>query len=81
MLIGKNPEELGRSAEVQMELSVNGHVLSIGQLGPDFIILDDPCEHPPDNAEIMVSIDGHERRWRVHLPNGISCTVSRTIIA
>ena len=81
MLIGKHPEDLGHSAVVQMQLSVNGHVLSIGQLGPDFLILDDPCDHPPSEAEVAVSIDGRERRWRVHLPDGISAANSHTKIS
>jgi hypothetical protein len=54
-----------------MHLCVNGHVFSIGQLGPDFLILDDPADHPPSAAEIAFSIDGRERRWTVHLPDGI----------
>ncbi len=61
----------GYSADVRMELSVNGHVLSIGQLGPDFIILRDPIDHPPAEALITMSIDGHEKSWHVRLLNGI----------
>ena len=54
-----------------MQLCVNGYVLSIGQLGPDFIILENPTDHPPAEAEIAVWIDGRERRWNVQLPEGI----------
>ncbi len=61
-----------------MELRINGFVLAIGQLGPDFIILDKPLPHPPSDAEITVSIDGNERRWKVQLPDGISTKKSRT---
>lgn len=60
------------SADVQMDMRVNGSVVSIGQIGPDFVILDDPTPHPPCQAEIRVSIDGDERRWNVYLPDGIS---------
>jgi len=64
-----------------MNLYVNGHIFSIGQLGPDFLILDDPAENPPADAEIMFSIDGRVRRWRVLLPDGISPGEPRTRIA
>lgn len=63
-----------------MELCLNGHVLSIGQLGPDFIFLDETPAHPPSEAEISLSIDGEESRWTVHLPDGIVAGRSRTRI-
>ncbi len=69
---------LGYSADVRMHLNVNGFVLSIGQLGPDFIILRNPAEHPPAEAEIVLSIDGEESRWNVHLPEGIVVGRTRT---
>ena len=54
-----------------MSLSVNGDVLPISHLGPDFLILRNPIEHAPANGEIFLSIDGDESRWMVHLVNGI----------
>jgi hypothetical protein len=69
------------SADVQMRLFVNGHVLNIAQIGPSFLMLDQPIEHPPTEAEILMSIDGHQDRWRVHLPNGISTTAPTTPIS
>jgi hypothetical protein len=66
-----NRNERGYSADVRMQLCVNGHVHTIGQLGPDFLILDDPTDHPPAEAEIILSIDGRVRRWSVQLPDGI----------
>jgi hypothetical protein len=68
----------GFSAEVRMELRVHDQVLSIGQLGPDFLILENPADHPPADAEITVWIDGRERRWKVHLPDGIESGKIRT---
>jgi hypothetical protein len=72
------PQTSGHSADVRIRLSVNGHILSIGQLGPDFIILRDPIDHPPAEAEIAMSIDGREKRWRVRLPEGIAAGRVRT---
>ena len=71
----------GHSADVQMHLTVNGQVLEMHQLGPDFIILRNPIEHGPSKAEIFLSIDGNESRWNVHLTNGIQIDQVKTPIA
>jgi hypothetical protein len=64
-----------------MELHLNGHVLPIAQLGPDFLILANSVDHPPAEGEIAVSIDGHARRWPVRLDDGISATARQTRIS
>ena len=74
-------EKLAHSADVQMQLSVNGHVLSIGHLGSDYVILDNPIDHPPSDAEIFMSVDGNESRWRVKLVDGLSVSRARTRIS
>jgi hypothetical protein len=61
-----------------MRLYVNGRTFVIGQLGPDFVILDDAADIPRTGAEIALSIDGRLRRWRVELPEGITVAKSRT---
>jgi hypothetical protein len=75
---GKSP---AHSAVVRMELHVNGHVLSIGQLGPDFLILDKPADHPPGEAEIAMWVDDHASRWPVYLVDGIAAGRDETRIA
>ncbi len=62
----------GHSAEVRMHLRLNGQVLPIAQLGPDFLVLKDPIDHPSADAEIDLTIDGVEDRWRVHLIEGLA---------
>lgn len=64
-----------------MQLCVNGHVLSIGQLGPDFIILDNPADIPPSEAEIALSIDGREKRWAIFLEDGVTAGQKKTRIS
>jgi hypothetical protein len=71
----------GHSAEVHIHLYLNGRVLAIGQLGPNFLMLDNPIDHPPADAEIFLSIDGHEKRWRIRLIDGISSTKPKTRIS
>jgi hypothetical protein len=73
-----NPNSPGHSADVRIELRIDGHVLPIAQLGPDFLILTHPLDHPPAEAEIALSIDGHECRWPVRLHEGLSATQRRT---
>jgi hypothetical protein len=59
------------SADVRIALAVNGYVFSVAKLGPDFVVLRNPLPHPPAEAELSLSIDGHEERWRVDLIDGI----------
>jgi hypothetical protein len=78
---GGNSKRDAYSADVRMELRLQDRVLSIAQLGPDFLILEEPVEHPPAQAEILVSIDGRERRWMVYLPDGLTVGARETRIA
>jgi hypothetical protein len=73
-----NPEGSRYSADVRMHLHLNGRVFSIGQLGPDFIILRNPADNPPADAEIAMYIDGRERRWTVHLPAAVAVGQPKT---
>ena len=70
----------GYSADVRIHLNVNGYVLPVAQLGPDFLTLRSVTEHPPTKEEIVMSVDGNERRWNVFLPEGISAGKTRTKI-
>jgi hypothetical protein len=60
------------SADVRMHLRLNGHILPIAQLGPDFLVLKDAIDHAPAKAEIDMSIDGHKSRWPVYLVEGLA---------
>jgi hypothetical protein len=50
-------------------------------MGPDFLLVDEPIDHPPCNASLTLRVDQSERRWDVHLPQGISATSKRVSIA
>lgn len=80
-MITANRQKRAHSADVQMHLSVNGHVVSIGHLGPDYVILDDPIDHPPGDAQVVLAIDGKERRWQVRLVDGLSASQARARIS
>jgi len=76
-----NLKNSGHSADVRMELRLNGWVLPIAQLGPNFFVLKHPIDYPPADAEIAMSIDGQEDRWPVRLHDGMSTLQRRTSIS
>jgi hypothetical protein len=76
-----NQEKSCHSAIIRMELCVNGSVLPIAQMGPDFLVLVNPIDHPPVDAEVGMWIDGREKRWRVHLSDGIKIGQRKTAIS
>jgi hypothetical protein len=71
----------GHSAEIEMQLLVNGSALPIAQLGPDFLILRETAEHPPTDATIVMRVDASERRWQVRLPGGLAAGCERVVIS
>ncbi len=64
-----------------MRLLFNGHSLPVAQLGPDFLLMDHPINHPPTTASMVLQVDQHERRWNVRLPSGMSVETSKVLIA
>jgi hypothetical protein len=71
----------GHSAQVNMRLLVNGLSLSVTQMGPDFVLVESPVNHPPAVASLILQVDQSERRWNVRLPSGISANEKRVEIA
>jgi hypothetical protein len=71
----------GHSAQVKMSLLVNGSSIAVAQMGPDFLLVDAPINHPPGNASLILQVDQSERCWNVHLPEGISAESKRVAIA
>ena len=64
-----------------MRLIVNGTVVRITQMGPDFLFVESATEHPPGEATIVLRVDESERRWKVMLPEGISKASKRVALA
>ena len=64
-----------------MRLLVGGHSIPVSQMGSDFILLQNPVNHPPADASMVLQVDQNERTWNVHLPHGISAHVKRVTIA
>jgi len=64
-----------------MSLLVGGHSIPVAQMGPDFVLLQNPVNHPPADASVVLQVDKSERSWNVHLPHGMSAHVKRVTIA
>jgi hypothetical protein len=69
------------SAQVRMHLLVDGRSISITHMGPDFLFIESASDHPPGEATIVLQVDQNERRWNVHLPDGISAQSRRVALA
>lgn len=72
---------VGYSADVRMSLEIEGRHLAVAQVGPDFIILAGAGEMPPSTGDLVVVIDGNERRRTLALPDGIRAGRLKTPIA
>jgi hypothetical protein len=64
-----------------MSLLVGGEIISVNQLGPDFVLVGIPQEAPPGEASLVLQVDQSERSWRVHLPDGMSAGSRRVALA
>lgn len=71
----------GVSSQVKMRLIVNGTSIRITHMGPDFLFVDSPSDHPPCEAAICLQVDNHDRQWTVKLPDGVSSNSKRVALA
>ena len=70
----------GHSADVKMRLQIGTSSFPVGQLGPGFLLLKKPVDHPPTKATMFLSVDDDERQWDVYLPDGISAGTRHVVI-
>ena len=60
------------SAIVRLWLDADGVKIPLAQVGPDFVITEGPANFPAITcAEVVVEVDGDEKRRRVQLPEGV----------
>lgn len=70
--IRESSPKSGYSATVQMFLEIDGVRHDVSHMGPEFIILPQPPNHPPCLAIVGLSVDGRLKQWPVSLPDGLS---------
>ena len=46
---------------------IDGDFVPVSQLGPDFLILASPFDHPAGGARLILKVDQAERQWDVYL--------------
>jgi hypothetical protein len=66
---------------VQMQIIVDQRRFSVAQVGPDFLVLNEPLNLPPTRAELVVRIDDTEKRRTIFFPDGVRASDERTRIA
>jgi hypothetical protein len=75
------PSNGAHSAQVSMDLIVDGKSISITHMGPDYIRIDPTFDFPPCEACIHMQVDEDESQWKVRLPKGISKLSTRVELA
>jgi len=70
----------GHSALVRMRLHLNGRSFRIAQMGPDFLLVESPGDHPPARATIEMQVDHSHRSWDVDLPHGMQAEAQRVTL-
>lgn len=53
------------SADVEIELFMNGQRFPVGQIGRGVMIFDQPVQLPATTGQLVLTIDGHPRRWSI----------------
>jgi hypothetical protein len=64
-----------------MSLQIDGERHRITHLAADYVTLASPFPCAPTDGEILLTIDGVEDRWAVHLPAGIDTLSTRIPIS
>jgi len=63
----------GYSSTVILTLFICGAELALSHVGSEFFVVrESTTEYESADAEIMISVDGVERKNKVFLPNGIA---------
>jgi hypothetical protein len=71
----------GHSAQVKIQLLIDGASVPVAQMGPDFLLIDAPFDCPAGEASLILRVDQSERQWNVSLPNGMFAGSNRVAIA
>jgi hypothetical protein len=59
------------SADVQLRLITDNATVRLGQVGPDFAIVQDGATVKPGKGVLEILVDGERFAWNVFLPDGL----------
>lgn len=65
-----NPDYVGHSASVRLELRVRGETFDLASIGPHEVTPRTPLELDACEADIVMFVDGSGYLWPVRLPHG-----------
>jgi len=65
-------ESNGYSSTIRGWLLAGGHRLALAQVGSDHCVVRRSVATPPIEAELIIEVDGDQRRSQVYLQDGIS---------
>ena len=66
------------SADVRLTLLVGNTVVPLAQISRDWVMLRENLDVAPGRAEVVMTVDGRERRWDVSL-DGPPCETTLKI--
>jgi hypothetical protein len=69
-MIADNDVRSDYSAKVRLRLEAEGKTWPLAKIGKDHIVPAAKIELPPCDAVVIMTVDGDERRWPVHLVDG-----------
>lgn len=60
------------SAEIRLDLLVNGQTIPLAKVGPNYAVLRDRQEIAAGQSAVLImSVDGREHRWEIVLEHGV----------
>jgi hypothetical protein len=60
------------SADVRLDLLVDGRLIPLAKIGPEYAVLQNPDDVPAgQDAVLIMNVDGREHRWEIQLKEGI----------
>jgi hypothetical protein len=65
------------SSRVELFLDLQTQLLPVAQVGPDYCLLREPIALPPQNAEMVVIVDGQASRSLIYLTRGATVASRR----
>lgn len=59
------------SADVALRLVKDGRTIPLSKIGPNFVVLAEPCELDGGPAIVRMCVDGHSRDWNVTIDDAV----------
>lgn len=64
--------ELSSDVLLQLRLKADGRLLRVGQVYDNLLVLREPIDLPPSEAELLITINGRTKSHGIYLHHGAS---------